>query len=121
MLSDDISLALVLTTNNATISACIAKSVVTQGNFSGFCLRFANDFQPWLDDWRDESYYDRNIVDIASDYDMAEFCYGVVINAFTVPQGSYKVICSLCTYKGVLVQTRFSQTGGDFSKFGGND
>ena len=81
-----------LTTNNATISACIAKSVVTQGNFSGFCLRFANDFQPWLDDWRDESYYDRNIVDIANDYDMAEFCYGVVINAFTVPQGSYKVI-----------------------------
>ena len=91
MLSDELSLALVLTINQATFSACFSKSIVTEGDFSGFALRFANDFQPSLDDWAEEMVVTTTDEEIATSYDMVNYCYGKTMNALTVPEGSYKV------------------------------
>ncbi|XP_076826116.1 bridge-like lipid transfer protein family member 1 isoform X2 [Clavelina lepadiformis] len=67
---DELSTALVLTIDNTLISACYANSLVTTGNFKGFCLRFADDFQTSWDDWSPSKD---------------------VINSFIVPQGTYQI------------------------------
>ena len=80
-----------MTIDEATISACIAKSIVTQGDFNRFCLRFVNDFQPTLDDWTLDISFDPAADEINNQFDFTSCCYGVTINALSVPEGSYKV------------------------------
>ncbi|XP_071951549.1 bridge-like lipid transfer protein family member 1 isoform X2 [Antedon mediterranea] len=65
--------ALVLTLDDSLISAHYCGALVSEGQFSNFCLRFADDFGMSLDDWKKQE------LEIA--------------NSCTVPKGSYKV-CS---------------------------
>ena len=48
--------ALVLTLESSLISACYRNSLVTKGSFHTICLRFTEDFQMAMDDWRPASY-----------------------------------------------------------------
>lgn len=44
--------AVVVTLENSSISACSSGSLVSKGKFTGLCLRFADDFETSLDDWK---------------------------------------------------------------------
>ncbi|XP_055600491.1 bridge-like lipid transfer protein family member 1 isoform X3 [Uranotaenia lowii] len=44
--------AVVITLENTIISACSCGSLVSKGKFVGLCLRFAEDFDSSLDDWK---------------------------------------------------------------------
>uniref|UniRef100_A0A1B0D1P6 Fragile site-associated protein C-terminal domain-containing protein n=1 Tax=Phlebotomus papatasi TaxID=29031 RepID=A0A1B0D1P6_PHLPP len=44
--------AVVITLENTIISACNSGSLVSKGRFIGLCLRFADDFETSLDDWK---------------------------------------------------------------------
>lgn len=44
--------AVVITLENTSISACSSGSLVSKGRFVGLCLRFAEDFETSLDDWK---------------------------------------------------------------------
>ncbi|KAJ8956249.1 hypothetical protein NQ318_014981 [Aromia moschata] len=44
--------AVVITLENTSISACSSGSLVSKGKFSNLCLRFAEDFENSLDDWK---------------------------------------------------------------------
>jgi hypothetical protein len=44
--------AVVITLENTIISACSSGSLVSKGKFVGLCLRFAEDFDSSLDDWK---------------------------------------------------------------------
>lgn len=44
--------AVVITLENTIISACNSGSLVSTGKFQGLCLRFADDFETTLDDWK---------------------------------------------------------------------
>lgn len=44
--------AVVITLENTIISACSSGSLVSKGKFVGLCLRFADDFETSLDDWK---------------------------------------------------------------------
>ncbi|XP_055681343.1 bridge-like lipid transfer protein family member 1 isoform X2 [Lutzomyia longipalpis] len=44
--------AVVITLENTIISACNSGSLVSKGRFVGLCLRFADDFETSLDDWK---------------------------------------------------------------------
>lgn len=44
--------AVVVTLENTSISACSSGSLVSKGRFVGLCLRFAEDFETSLDDWK---------------------------------------------------------------------
>lgn len=44
--------AVVITLENTIISACSSGSLVSKGRFVGLCLRFADDFEVSLDDWK---------------------------------------------------------------------
>ncbi|XP_039950493.1 transmembrane protein KIAA1109 isoform X2 [Bactrocera tryoni] len=44
--------AVVITLENTIISACNSGSLVSKGKFQGLCLRFADDFETTLDDWK---------------------------------------------------------------------
>lgn len=48
----DICSAVVVTLENSSISACSSGSLVSKGKFTGLCLRFADDFETGLDDWK---------------------------------------------------------------------
>lgn len=43
---------MVITLENTIISACNSGSLVSKGKFQGLCLRFADDFETTLDDWK---------------------------------------------------------------------
>lgn len=43
---------IVITLENTIISACSSGSLVSKGKFVGLCLRFADDFDSSLDDWK---------------------------------------------------------------------
>ncbi|KAG4067242.1 hypothetical protein HA402_000233 [Bradysia odoriphaga] len=47
--------AVVITLENTIISACNSGSLVSTGKFFGLCLRFADDFETTLDDWKPSS------------------------------------------------------------------
>ncbi|XP_051858980.1 transmembrane protein KIAA1109 homolog isoform X2 [Drosophila albomicans] len=47
--------AVVITLENTIISACNSGSLVSKGKFQGLCLRFADDFETNLDDWKPSS------------------------------------------------------------------
>uniref|UniRef100_A0A1B6DJ95 Bridge-like lipid transfer protein family member 1 C-terminal domain-containing protein n=2 Tax=Clastoptera arizonana TaxID=38151 RepID=A0A1B6DJ95_9HEMI len=44
--------AVVVTLESTSISACSSGSLVSKGRFIGLCLRFADDFETSLDDWK---------------------------------------------------------------------
>uniref|UniRef100_A0A182JTV4 Bridge-like lipid transfer protein family member 1 C-terminal domain-containing protein n=1 Tax=Anopheles christyi TaxID=43041 RepID=A0A182JTV4_9DIPT len=44
--------AVVITLENTIISACSSGSLVSKGRFAGLCLRFAEDFDSSLDEWK---------------------------------------------------------------------
>ncbi|XP_029046657.1 transmembrane protein KIAA1109 homolog isoform X1 [Osmia bicornis bicornis] len=47
--------AVVVTLENTSISACSSGSLVSKGRFMGLCLRFADDFETSLDDWKPDA------------------------------------------------------------------
>uniref|UniRef100_A0A6P7G1L5 Transmembrane protein KIAA1109 homolog isoform X3 n=1 Tax=Diabrotica virgifera virgifera TaxID=50390 RepID=A0A6P7G1L5_DIAVI len=49
---DDNRGAVVITLENTSISACNSGSLVSKGKFTNLCLRFADDFENSLDDWK---------------------------------------------------------------------
>lgn len=69
--------AVVITLENTSISACSSGSLVSKGKFSNLCLRFADDFENSLDDWKP---------------DMTD---STIMNLCVVSDGTYEV-CS-CT------------------------
>ncbi|XP_050361994.1 transmembrane protein KIAA1109 homolog isoform X3 [Nymphalis io] len=69
--------AVVVTLESTSISACSSGSLVSKGRFVGLCLRFADDFEASLDDWKP---------------DPGEAC----INVCCVSEGTYEV-CSRTT------------------------
>ncbi|KAK6639579.1 hypothetical protein RUM43_007852 [Polyplax serrata] len=44
--------AVVITLESTSISACSSGSLVSKGRFVGLCIRFADDFETSLDDWK---------------------------------------------------------------------
>ena len=44
--------AIVATVESSSISACSAKSTVSKGKFQDLCIRFTDDFNHFLDDWK---------------------------------------------------------------------
>lgn len=48
----DVKDALVLTLENTQISACSRSSLVSMAQFNNLCIRFADDFETMLDDWK---------------------------------------------------------------------
>ncbi len=70
--------AIVATVESSSISACSARSTVSQGKFKELCVRFTDDFDHFLDDWKPD-HGDPNL-----------------INLCTVSEGSYE-ICSQTT------------------------
>ena len=67
--------AIVCTVETTSISACSAQSMVSKGKFEDLCIRFAEDFNHTLDDWKPDRSEDN------------------IINLCTVSEGSYEV-CS---------------------------
>ncbi|CAH0548963.1 unnamed protein product [Brassicogethes aeneus] len=67
--------AVVITLENTSISACSSGSLVSKGKFSNLCLRFAEDFENSLDDWKP---------------DMSD---STIMNLCVVSDGTYEV-CS---------------------------
>ncbi|XP_058456070.1 bridge-like lipid transfer protein family member 1 isoform X4 [Malaya genurostris] len=55
--------AVVITLENTIISACSCGSLVSNGKFVGLCLRFAEDFDSSLDDWK-PNMDDTNIMNL---------------------------------------------------------
>lgn len=67
--------AVVITLESTSISACSSGSLVSKGRFMGLCLRFADDFETSLDDWKP---------------DMSD---STIMNLCVVSEGTYEV-CS---------------------------
>ncbi|XP_063234537.1 bridge-like lipid transfer protein family member 1 isoform X2 [Bacillus rossius redtenbacheri] len=67
--------AVVVTLESTSISACSSGSLVSKGRFVGLCLRFADDFETSLDDWKP---------------DMSD---SSIMNLCVVSEGTYEV-CS---------------------------
>ena len=67
--------AIVCTVETTSISACSAESMVSKGKFEDLCIRFAEDFNHTLDDWKPDRSDDN------------------LLNLCTVSEGSYEV-CS---------------------------
>ncbi|XP_031778307.1 transmembrane protein KIAA1109 isoform X11 [Nasonia vitripennis] len=55
--------AVVITLENTSISACSSGSLVSKARFIGLCLRFAEDFETSLDDWKPDMS-DNNIMNL---------------------------------------------------------
>ncbi|XP_055643314.1 bridge-like lipid transfer protein family member 1 isoform X2 [Toxorhynchites rutilus septentrionalis] len=55
--------AVVITLENTIISACSCGSLVSKGKFFGLCLRFADDFDSSLDEWK-PNMNDANIMNL---------------------------------------------------------
>ncbi|KAF4529365.1 hypothetical protein B566_EDAN016814, partial [Ephemera danica] len=70
--------AVVVTLESTSISACSSGSLVSKGRFVGLCLRFAEDFETSLDEWRP---------------DMSD---NSIMNLCVVSEGTYEV-CSRTT------------------------
>ncbi|KAF7987765.1 hypothetical protein HCN44_003628 [Aphidius gifuensis] len=53
--------AVVVTLENTSISACSSGSLVSKARFVGLCLRFAEDFETSLDDWKPDMNDNNNM------------------------------------------------------------
>uniref|UniRef100_A0AAR5PXF3 Bridge-like lipid transfer protein family member 1 C-terminal domain-containing protein n=1 Tax=Dendroctonus ponderosae TaxID=77166 RepID=A0AAR5PXF3_DENPD len=78
---DDSRGAVVVTLENTSISACSSGSLVSKGKFSNLCLRFAEEFETSLDDWKP---------------DMAD---SSIMNLCVVSDGTYEVCSRTLTAK----------------------
>lgn len=54
-MENDSCAAVVVTLESTSISACSSGSLVSKGRFVGLCLRFADDFETSLDDWKPDT------------------------------------------------------------------
>ncbi|KAG1701700.1 hypothetical protein GQR58_004725 [Nymphon striatum] len=75
MAESELKSALVVTLESTRISACSCRSLVSKGRFTDLCLRFADDFETSLDDWKPDP------------------CDSSNMNLFVVSEGTYDV-CS---------------------------
>ncbi|VDP83314.1 unnamed protein product [Echinostoma caproni] len=75
--------ALVLTLDRSRISACYRESLVSQSEFTDFCLRFDDEFNVGSDDWRPD--WKRATVDVKGKPHL------VILNACVVPSGTFNV------------------------------
>ncbi|KAK4878280.1 hypothetical protein RN001_010786 [Aquatica leii] len=73
--------AVVVTLESTSISACSSGSLVSKGKFSNLCLRFAEDFETSLDDWKP---------------DMGD---SSIMNLCVVSEGTYEVCSRTITGK----------------------
>ncbi|CAG9772767.1 unnamed protein product [Ceutorhynchus assimilis] len=74
--------AVVVTLENTSISACSSGSLVSKGKFSNLCLRFAEEFETSLDDWKP---------------DMTD---ASIMNLCVVSDGTYEVCSRTVAAKG---------------------
>lgn len=81
---NDSCAAVVITLESTSISACSAGSLVSKGRFIGLCLRFADDFETSLDDWKP---------------DINNELAGVLMNFCSVSEGTYEVCSRTTTQK----------------------
>ncbi|TNN09652.1 hypothetical protein EWB00_006173, partial [Schistosoma japonicum] len=82
-LKSDSRTALVLTLDKSRISACYQDSLVSQGEFTDFCLRFDDEFNVGSDDWKPDKK--RSTIDVKGKR------YVVILNACVVPSGTFSV------------------------------
>nr|CDS20359.1 Fragile site associated protein C terminal [Echinococcus granulosus] len=75
--------ALVLTLEQSRISTCLRGSLVSEGEFTDFCLRFDDDFNVGSDDWKPDKI--RSIVTVKQEEHL------VIMNACVVPSGTFRV------------------------------
>ncbi|CAL8082184.1 unnamed protein product [Calicophoron daubneyi] len=75
--------ALVLTLDRSRISACYRDSLVSQSQFTDFCLRFDDEFNVGSDDWKPD--WKRSGVDVKG----KRYC--MILNACVVPSGTFSV------------------------------
>ncbi|KAM7535381.1 hypothetical protein Aperf_G00000099591 [Anoplocephala perfoliata] len=75
--------ALVLTLEQSRISACLRGSLVSDGEFTDFCLRFDDDFNVGSDDWKPDKA--RSTVTVKKENHL------VVMNGCVVPSGTFRV------------------------------
>jgi len=68
----------------SSISACSSVSLVSKGKFTGLCLRFADDFETGLDDWKPDMD-DPAIMNLCV---VSEGTYEVCSRTVTPPQNS---------------------------------
>ncbi|XP_037087739.1 transmembrane protein KIAA1109 homolog [Pollicipes pollicipes] len=76
--------ALVITLEETAVSAMTCDSLICSGRFTGFCLRFAQDFETSLDDWKPEGLYQPPQSDTTDP---------AIMNLCVVSEGTYEV-CS---------------------------
>ncbi|GAA57230.1 hypothetical protein CLF_112360, partial [Clonorchis sinensis] len=75
--------ALVLTLDQSRISACYRDSLVSQGKFTDFCLRFDDDFNVWSDEWKPD--WKRASINVRGKQ------HTLILNACVVPSGTFNV------------------------------
>ncbi|VEL40179.1 unnamed protein product [Protopolystoma xenopodis] len=75
--------ALVLTLNKSRISACYRDSLVSEGEFTEFCLRFDDDFNVGSDDWQPDKKRFRIEANGVE--------HTVIMNACLVPNGFFRI------------------------------
>ncbi|KAL3318223.1 hypothetical protein Ciccas_003114 [Cichlidogyrus casuarinus] len=85
--SSDTGMALVLTLDKSRISACYKDSLVSEGEFTDFCLRFEDDFLIGSDDWQPDRKKNSFLV---KDNRSTQL---MIMNACTVPKGTF-IVCS---------------------------
>ena len=81
----EICSAVVVTLENSSISACSSGSLVSKGKFTGLCLRFADDFETGLDDWKPDMD-DPTIMNLCV---VSEGTYEVCSRTVTPPQNHH--------------------------------
>jgi hypothetical protein len=80
--------AVVVTLESTSISACSSGSLVSKGRFMGLCLRFADDFETSLDDWKPDMN-DSTIMNLCV---VSEGTYEVCSRTIAQKQGTGKMI-----------------------------
>ncbi|KFM73897.1 hypothetical protein X975_01881, partial [Stegodyphus mimosarum] len=63
MYDTELKAAVVVTLESTRISACSCGSLVSKAKFTGLCIRFADDFETSLDDWKPDPT-DSNIMNL---------------------------------------------------------
>ncbi|CAH8557692.1 unnamed protein product [Dicrocoelium dendriticum] len=79
----DFRTALVLTLDQSRVSACYRDSLVSQGEFTDFCLRFDDEFNVGSDEWKPD--WKRASIDVHGKRRV------VILNSCVVPNGTFSV------------------------------
>ncbi|KAI5697635.1 hypothetical protein M8J75_013435 [Diaphorina citri] len=82
-MENDSCSAVVITLESTSIEACSSGSLVSKGQFIGLCLRFADDFETSLDDWKPDPSNDPS----------------ALMNLCVVSEGTYEVCSRTTTLK----------------------